>query len=61
MKSWEQEPSGNGLDLPDNDFDYEDFVEREFGRKPHRQIGIAWYWWTTAAVLLVLFLLRVFS
>jgi len=42
----------DGLDLPDEDFDYEAFVEREFGTKPHKRAGIAWYWWLTGVVLL---------
>jgi hypothetical protein len=44
-KSWEQESSADGLDLPDEDFDYDDFVAREFGRAPHRKTGVKWYWW----------------
>ena len=51
-KSWEQDESMDGVDLPDEDFDYDDFVEREFGKKPHRRIGIKWYWWLTAAIVL---------
>lgn len=53
-RSWEQDKSADGLDLPDEDFDYDDFVAREFGGKPHRRIGIKWYWWVTALVLVVL-------
>lgn len=56
-KSWEQNSLYDGIDLPDNDFDYEDFVEREFGGKPHRKVGLAWYWWLTALILLLLFLM----
>lgn len=55
-KGWEQRPQEDGLDLPGDDFDYDDFVSREFGKAPHRRIGIRWYWWLTAAVLLLLFL-----
>ncbi|MEM9080105.1 MAG: hypothetical protein AAGC74_05370 [Verrucomicrobiota bacterium] len=55
-KSWEQDESADGLDLPGEDFDYDEFVEREFGKTPHKQIGIAWYWWVTAVGLLVVFL-----
>lgn len=51
-RSWEQDSTHDGLGLPDEDFDYEDYVEREFGGKPHRSIGIAWYWWVTAVLLL---------
>lgn len=53
-RSWEQEGSLDGLDLPDEDFDYEDFVAREFGSKPHRQIGVKWYWWLLGVGLLLL-------
>lgn len=52
--SWKQDGHLDGLDLPNEDFDYDEFVAREFGIKPHRRIGIAWYWWLTALVLLVL-------
>lgn len=50
-KSWEQDAVYDGLNLPGHDFDYDDFVEREFGKTPHRRMGIAWYWWVTALVL----------
>jgi hypothetical protein len=53
-RSWEQDRIYDDLDLPDQDFDYDEFVAREFGNVPHRRIGIAWYWWVTALVLLVL-------
>lgn len=49
---WEQDDSADGLDLPDEDFDYDAYVAREFGIKPHKRIGIAWYWWATGVVLL---------
>ena len=51
----------DALDLPDEDFDYDEFVAKEFGHKPHRKIGIKWYWWVTAIVLLVLIVLGGFS
>ncbi len=44
-KSWEQDTAADGLDLPDGDFDYDDFVAREFGKAPHRRTGLKWYWW----------------
>jgi hypothetical protein len=58
-RSWEQDKSADGLDLPDEDFDYDDFVAREFGGKPHRSIGIKWYWWATALVLVMLIILGI--
>jgi hypothetical protein len=53
--------SYDGLDLPDDDFDYEDFVAREFGGKPHRKTGLRWYWWLTAVGVLGLMILAGFS
>lgn len=47
----------DGLDLPDDDFDYDEFVAREFGRVPHRKTGVKWYWWLLAVVFLALMLL----
>jgi hypothetical protein len=43
----------DGLDLPDEDFDYDEFVAREFGHVPHKQLGVKWYWWWIGVVLLV--------
>ena len=41
----------DGLDLPGSDFDYDDFVQREFGAglKP---AGLKTIWWITAIVVL---------
>ena len=60
-RSWERGPAQDGLDLPEDDFDYDEFVAREFGKVPHRRIGIAWYWWMTAVVILILLILEVLS
>ena len=51
-RSWEQDSARDGLDLPDDDFDYDDFVAREFGRTPHRRIGVKWYWWLLGVAVL---------
>ena len=51
-KPWEQDESADGLDLPDDDFDYDEFVAREFGRAPHRKLGVAWWWWLLGIVAL---------
>ena len=55
-RSWEQDDTYDGLDLPAEDFDYDAFCEREFGQgSAHKQVGIRWYWWLTAVVLLGVF------
>lgn len=60
-KSRELAHSADGLDLPDEDFDYEDFCQREFGKKPHQRTGLKWYWWLLAVVLLAGMLAGVFA
>jgi hypothetical protein len=49
---WSEEAIGNQLGLPDESFDYDDFVAREFGKETMRPRGIAWIWWITAVMLL---------
>jgi len=51
-KSWQQDAAADGLDLPDSGFDYDEFVAREFSRAPHRRLGVAWYWWLLAVLVL---------
>jgi hypothetical protein len=55
-RSWEQDEACDGADLPDEEFDYDDFVRREFGRGSARvkPPGLRWYWWLTAIILLIL-------
>ena len=52
-KPWEADSLHDGLDFPDEDFDYDEFVEKEFGRPAHKRIGIKWYWWVTGLVLVI--------
>src|SRR3954464_1260908 len=42
--------SADGLDLPDDDFDYDEFVGREFSSGP-KPAGIKMIWWITAIIL----------
>lgn len=50
-KPWEQDSIHDGLDLPDEDFDYEEFLKKEFGKGPHREVGIKLRWWVAGVVL----------
>jgi hypothetical protein len=52
---WSDNAYASNLGLPDDEFDYDEFVKEEFGgeRKPR---GIAWLWWATALILILLFL-----
>jgi hypothetical protein len=51
-RSWQQDETYDALDLPDEDFDYDEFVAREFGHKPHKKLGVKWYWWLLGVALL---------
>ncbi len=51
----------DGLDLPDDDFDYDEFVAKEFGNIPHKKIGVKWYWWVLGVFLLVLMAISAFG
>lgn len=42
----------DGIGLPDEEFDYDEFVKKEFG-KGGGSTGIKPLWWITAVVLLV--------
>ncbi len=58
LSGWNEEAdTTGGLDLPDDDFDYEEFTRREFGGdgglKPS---GIHWLWWVAALFVLAAFL-----
>lgn len=52
-REWEEEEGIDGLGLPDEDFDYADFVAKEFGGKSAKRVGIHPVWWWTALMLVV--------
>ena len=54
---WSDEAQVSGLDLPDPDFNYDEFVKREFGKEGPKPRGIPWFWWVIALALVVLFAL----
>jgi hypothetical protein len=50
---WRQDAETyDGLNLPDEDFDYDDFVRREF-EPSFKPSGIKTIWWITAILILV--------
>ena len=53
---WSEEAHVDGMDLPEEKFDYEDFVEREFGSKSPVPHGIHWFWWVIGVLVLGAFL-----
>jgi predicted nucleic acid-binding Zn ribbon protein len=48
---WSEEARSAGLELPDENFNYSDFVEREFGGKKARPRGISRFWWLVAILV----------
>lgn len=50
---WSEHASYDSLDLPDDKFDYDDFVKREFGGEGPIPRGVCWYWWLVAIALAI--------
>lgn len=50
---WSEEAQVEGLDLPDESFDYEDYVQREFGQKQGLPRGISPIWGVITIVLVL--------
>ena len=51
---WSDKAHAEHLGLPDEDFDYDEFVKEEFGNAPNiRPRGISWFWWVVAVLLLI--------
>ena len=50
---WSEEARYDALDLPDENFNYHEFVKREFGRNKASPVpqGVHWFWWVVAIVL----------
>ena len=49
---WADDAHAQSLDLPDDEFNYDEFVQREFG-KPKRAPRKT-FWWLVALALLIL-------
>src|SRR5712671_3229741 len=54
---WSEKAHADHLGLPDENFDYDEFVKEEFSTNVARPRGIHWLWWFTALLLVALFLL----
>ena len=53
QSGWDDETTGlDGVDLPGENFDYDQFVEREFGGKV-KPAGQKMVWWVVGIVLLI--------
>jgi hypothetical protein len=57
---WSEEARASGLDLPDDSFDYDRFVDREFGaKKKPIPFGIHWFWWLVAILVAAVFVIGI--
>jgi uncharacterized membrane protein YvbJ len=54
--SWSETAYASNLNLPDEEFDYDDFMKEEFGSRSLKPRGIRWLWWLVAILLIGLFL-----
>lgn len=48
---WSETARVSGLDLPEEEFDYKEFVKQEFGGATPKPRRIAWGWWVVAIVV----------
>ncbi|MGA2863045.1 MAG: zinc-ribbon domain-containing protein [Verrucomicrobiota bacterium] len=53
---WSEEAQRGGLDLPEEDFNYEDYVAREFGSRRPAPRGVHWFWWVVGLLAVAAFL-----
>jgi len=51
---WSDDTTAQGLGIPDDEFDYNDFVDREFGEEKREVMpaGLHWFWWLVGLGLL---------
>lgn len=59
---WSGDTHEDGLDLPDDEFNYDDFVAREFGDKPTRIPHVNKFWvWVALILFIILMLCELFK
>ena len=52
---WLRSENYDGLGIDEDDFDYEDFIEREFGSGQRRKTPKEKFWWVMAVFVLIVF------
>ncbi len=56
---WNDRAKSQNLALPDDEFDYDEFVKEEVGSgkaSPAKTGGVRWFWWAVALVLAAVWL-----
>jgi hypothetical protein len=56
---WSERAAADHLGLPDEEFDYDEFVREEFGPPRVKPRGVRWFWWAVACLVLAAFMLLV--
>jgi uncharacterized membrane protein YvbJ len=59
VTGWSESAAANGLGLPDEEFNYQRFLEEEFGETRTRPSRRHWLWWGVALAVVVALLLMV--
>jgi hypothetical protein len=49
---WSEAAQTGGLDLPEENFDYDDYIQREFGSPSPVPRGVHWFWWLMALAVI---------
>ena len=58
---WSEEAEVDDLGLPDEEFDYEQFVREEFGEPSPKPRGVSWLWWAVALGVVIGLLMLVWG
>ncbi len=58
---WSDASARDNLELPDEDFDYSDFVKKEFGPQKALPHGISWLWWLVSLLVVGILLFMIFG
>ena len=58
---WSDNAQGQRLGLPDEEFDYDEFVGREFGDRKAIPHGLHWFWWLAGLILLAVLITMWFN
>lgn len=59
---WSDRAHADRLGIPDDEFDYDRFIQEEFGEEQHNRVkprGISWLWWVVAIITLIAFVLLI--
>ena len=51
---WSEPAYASSLGLPDEKFDYDEFVKEEFGAGRAKPRGTGWFWWVIALLAAIL-------